>query len=139
MIEKNDILTLIPQRPPFVLIDRMLSCDEVETVTEFTVGSDCLLQDNGVLQPWGMIENIAQSCAARIGFRSMQVGGKVGIGVIGSVSDMEIRCLPSVGDRIVTTVTVLDEVLNMTLISAVIASEGGQTYVSAKMKIALLP
>ena len=81
----DDILTLIPQRPPFVLVDELTSCDEVETVTGYTVTVECPLQNGGVLQPSGLVENIAQSCAARIGYRSLRAGGKVGIGVIGSV------------------------------------------------------
>ena len=140
MIENVDILTLIPQRPPFVLVDRILSCDEVTTVTEFKVCDGCLLQDSGILQPWGMIENIAQSCAARIGYRSRQAGGEVKIGVIGSVSDMAIAGLPKIGETITTTITVLEEVLNLTLISAEICSKvSSEILATAKMKIALLP
>ena len=140
MIDKAGILTLIPQRPPFVLVDGMLSCDDVTTVTQFAVSENCLLQNDGCLQPWGMIENIAQTCAARIGYRSTQAGGKVNIGVIGSVNDMEIFRLPLVGEIINTTVTVLEEVLNLTLVSAVICSkESDEILATAKMKIALLP
>lgn len=35
--EKIDILDLLPQRPPFVLIDRLVHFDEHCTVTRFTV------------------------------------------------------------------------------------------------------
>lgn len=35
--EKIDILDLLPQRPPFVLIDRLVHFDEHRTVTRFTV------------------------------------------------------------------------------------------------------
>lgn len=140
MIEKDDILRLIPQRPPFVLVDSMLSCDEKDTVTQFTVSQDCPLQHEGLLQPWGLIENIAQSCAARIGYLATQGGEEVAIGVIGSVNDMEISRLPQVGETITTKITILEEVMNLTLVSSEITSASHQEkcLATAKMKIALL-
>ena len=36
-IEDFTLKELIPQRPPFVMIDRLVSCDMVTTVTEFEV------------------------------------------------------------------------------------------------------
>ncbi|MBP5548592.1 MAG: pseudouridylate synthase [Bacteroidales bacterium] len=132
-----EILTLLPQRPPFILIDKMVMCDVKETVTEFTVTEDCLLSDEGVLQPWGMMENIAQTCAARIGYLSLAKGGEVKLGVIGAVTDMKIEAMARTGERIETRIKVEEEVLNLTLISAEIR-RGEETLATAKMKIALL-
>lgn len=133
-----DILTLLPQRPPFVLVDKLVSCDEKDAVTLFEVREDCLLCDGGRLQPHGLMENMAQSCAARIGYLSLQKSGTVGIGVIGSVSDFEILSLPTVGSRLETRITIDEEVFNFTLVTAKIVDQDGNLVASSRMKIALL-
>ena len=58
-LETIDVLTLLPQRPPFVMIDRLMHCDEVGTTTQFTVRPDNLfIEDGGVLNPCALVENI---------------------------------------------------------------------------------
>lgn len=133
-----DILTLIPQRPPFVLVDSLTSCDEVTTTTRLRITADCLMCNNGCLQPWGLMENIAQTCAARIGYLSLAKGGSVGIGVIGSVSELVVHDLPRVGEEIETRIVVDEEVFNFTLVSAQVTRPNGEVAATAKMKIALL-
>jgi predicted hotdog family 3-hydroxylacyl-ACP dehydratase len=133
-----DILTLLPQRPPFVFVDGLAYCDEKDATTRFRVKADCLLCDEGKLQPHGLMENIAQSCAARIGYLSLKKSGSVGIGLIGSVSDFEVVKLPKVGDEIETRITVDEEVFNFTLVSAQVLEASGSVVATARMKIALL-
>lgn len=133
-----DILKLLPQRPPFVLVDRLMRCDEKDAVTRFVITENCLLCDDGFLQPHGIMENIAQSCAARIGYLSLQKDGAVGIGVIGSVSDFEVISLPGVGTQLETHIAVDEEVFNFTLVSAQVFDDKGNVLATARMKIALL-
>lgn len=133
-----DILTLLPQRPPFVLVDKLISCDEKDAVTSFEVRGDCLLCDDGRLQAHGLMENMAQSCAARIGYLSLQKNGTVGIGVIGSVSDFKVLSLPEVGMSLKTRIVIDEEVFNFTLVTATITNDRNETVATARMKIALL-
>ena len=67
-LKQIEITSLIPQRPPFVMVDRILSCDETDAVTEMTVRQDNIFLDDGQLSSAGITENMAQSCAARMGF-----------------------------------------------------------------------
>jgi predicted hotdog family 3-hydroxylacyl-ACP dehydratase len=98
-LRKIDIHSLLPQRDPFVAVDSLVHYDEREVVTETVVKADSLFTQDGRLTAAGLMENIAQSCAARIGFRTLYVMGldKVDIGVIGALSNMEIHALPPVG------------------------------------------
>ena len=66
--EDIDILTLLPQRPPFIMIDKLLSCDKIITKTRFLVRKDNIFIEQGRLTSSGLIENIAQTCAARMGY-----------------------------------------------------------------------
>ena len=61
------ITSLIPQRPPFVMVDSVLTCEETDSVTEFKVREDNIFLDDMALSPAGIIENMTQSCAARMG------------------------------------------------------------------------
>lgn len=135
-IEDITLNELLPQRPPFVMIDRLLSSDEVYSVTELLVREDNLFVENKRLTASGLIENIAQTCAARIGYINLSKGGTVKIGVIGSISNLTIERTPKVGEKLTTTIKLLEEVFNMTLVEAVIKS-GDEEIVHANMKIAL--
>ena len=135
--QEYDILTLLPQRPPMVMVDRLLHCDPVVTETEFTVREDNILAEDGRLSACGLIENIAQTCASRMGYINLSKGEAVRVGVIGALRDMEIHALPEVGSTITTRIEVSDEVFGMTLAQA--SSRCGDTLLaSGTIKIALL-
>ena len=124
---------LIPQRPPFVMIDRLLLCDTTITTTTLEVREENIFVSDGRLSAAGLMENIAQTCAARIGY----LNESMKIGVIGAVSNFEIFHTPKIGDLIVTTIDVLEEMFQITLVKAVIKC-GDETMAQANMKIALL-
>ncbi|MBO7459495.1 MAG: pseudouridylate synthase [Bacteroidales bacterium] len=135
-IEDISLNELLPQRPPFMMIDRLVSCDEVFAVTELTVREDNIFVENERLTSSGLIENIAQSCAARIGYLNLNAGGTVKIGVIGAISNLDIVRTPKVGEKLETTIELISEVFQMTLVEAVVKING-EAIVRASMKIAL--
>lgn len=128
---------LIPQRPPFVMIDKMLSFDMTRTVTQLEIRDDNVFCQNGRLTAEGLMENIAQTCAARMGYINLNKCEAVKIGVIGAVSNYEIHRTPQVGERIVTTIEVLEELFQITLVKAFIQCDD-ETIAEANMKIALM-
>lgn len=127
---------LIPQRPPFVMIDRLLFSDAVYSVTELEVRNDNIFVEDERLTASGLIENIAQTCAARIGYINHNNGDTVKIGVIGSISNLNVTRTPKVGEKLTTTIQLLEEVFNVTMVLASIKI-GEEEIVSANMKIAL--
>ena len=135
-IEDITLNELLPQRPPFVMIDRLLSSDEVYSVTELLVRENNIFVENERLTASGLIENIAQTCAARIGYINLSKGATVKIGVIGAISNLNIARTPKVGEKLTTTIKLLEEVFQMTLVEAVVIS-GDEELVHANMKIAL--
>ncbi len=137
MENEYDILTLLPQRPPMVMVDRLLHCDPVLTETELTIRPDNIMVEDGHLAEIGLLENVAQTCAARMGYINLSSGKEVRVGVIGALRDMEIHARPKVGSTITTRIEVSDEVFGMTLAKA--ESRCGDTIlVSGTIKIALL-
>ncbi len=130
------ITDLIPQRLPFVMVDRILSCDETDAVAEFTLRADNIFLDDMVFSPAGIIENMAQSCAARIGCLSMMNNGRVKIGYIGDIRNCCIHRQPRCHEVLTTYVHVMEEVFNLTL-ADVTTKIGDEVIASARMKIAL--
>lgn len=135
-IKDIDILTLIPQRRPFVMIDRLLSFDEIESSTDFVIKEDNIFCKDGLFLETGIMENIAQTCAARIGYININNNESVKIGVIGSIKDLIITKLPKVGTTLLTKVKVLSEVFAITLVEAEVY-DNDELIAKCEMKISL--
>lgn len=135
-ISSVNVLDLIPQRPPFIMIDRLTHFDPVITSSRFTVRDNNLFFSEGRLLASGLIENIAQTCAARIGYINRLSNEVIKLGFIGAVRNLKIYKTPLAGDTIYTTITVKEEVFQMTLVDAVVKLND-ETIAEAEMKIAL--
>lgn len=137
-LEKIDVLTLLPQRPPFVMIDHLTHFDEVMTTTRFTVREDNLfMEEGGVLNPCALVENIAQTCAARMGYINSYIcKEKVKLGFIGAIKRLEIVRPAREGEVLTTSIEVMQEVGAVTMVNATV-KVGDETIVTAEMKIAL--
>ena len=136
-IEDITLKELIPQRPPFVMIDRLLSCNKTVTVTELVVQEDNLFVADGRFSAEGLMENIAQTCAARMGYINLSNGDTVKIGVIGAVNNFDVLRTPKIGERIVTTIEVQEELFQITLVKAFVKC-GDELLAQTNMKIALM-
>ncbi len=67
MMSDENVLSLIPQRPPFVMIDRLVSSDADIIKTSFKITGDNIFVTDGRFREPGLLENIAQTAAARAG------------------------------------------------------------------------
>lgn len=136
-LRQIDIHELLPQQEPFVMIDTLVHFDRTLTVTETTIKADNIFVENGCFSASGLMENIAQTCAARIGYVNKYILKKgIQIGFIGAVRNFEIVELPKVGNLITTYVDVKEEVFGMTLAEAHVECNG-KTLVTTEMKIAV--
>lgn len=136
-LEDIDIHELLPQQEPFVLVDCLTSFDEHCTTTRFTIREDHLMVENGRLMTCALAENMAQTCAARLGYANKYIHKKdIQIGFIGAVKDMVIHDTPKVGDTLLTTINVIQELMNITLAEATIRCND-RIIAMAQLKIAL--
>lgn len=133
-----DVLPLIPQRPPFVMIDVLKDCNEHSAKTGFQVRQGNIFLKKGVLGEPALIENIAQTAAARIGYICQQKNEPVPVGFIGAVQQLEIFSLPVEGDSLETEITIKNQVFNATIITGNIYSSGKQVA-TCEMKIFINP
>lgn len=117
LVKKENIVSLIPQRSPFVMIDELLDSDEKSTRTAFTVRENNIFVVDGRLNESGLTENIAQTAAARAGYFTQKENLPVMIGYIGAIKDLEIFCLPHVNDNLETEIIVGSQVFGVTLVT----------------------
>ncbi|MDR2921013.1 MAG: pseudouridylate synthase [Tannerella sp.] len=133
------ILDIIPQRPPIIMIDRLTYFDPLVVKTVFTIQEGHLFCNNGRLEEAGLIENIAQTCAARTGYEvKMQLkgDGSIKIGYIGMIKQMEIFRNPLVGEQLETTVEIVEDVFSTTLVATEV-KVGDEVIATCEMKIFL--
>jgi predicted hotdog family 3-hydroxylacyl-ACP dehydratase len=128
---------LIPQRPPFVMIDKLMSFNMTVTETQLEVRADNVFCKEGKLSAEGLMENIAQTCAARMGYINLINNEAVKIGVIGSVNNYEVFRTPKVGEVILTSIEVIEEMFQITMVKAVVKC-GDEMLAQSNMKIALM-
>ena len=119
------------------MVDRVTTFNDVDAITELTVREDNIFVDGGQLSAAGIIENMAQSCAARMGCLNMMRSEAVRIGFIGDIRDCNIMRQPRQGEVVTTTVHIVEEVFHLTL-ADVCSMVGDETIASARVKIALM-
>lgn len=135
--EQINIKELLPQRDPFIMVGQLLYFDMEKTLVKTIITENNLFVDNGFFTQEGLIENIAQTCAVRIGYINKYILKKaIQIGFIGAIKNLKIFRLPEIGETIVTKINVVEEIFGMILVNAVIKS-GEETITEAEMKIAI--
>jgi 3-hydroxymyristoyl/3-hydroxydecanoyl-(acyl carrier protein) dehydratase len=136
LISGAEIKNYIPQREPIVMVDALYGVEENKSFTGLTVEKDNIFVEAGLLNESGIIEHIAQSCAARVGYYCKQRNIPVPVGYIGALKNIKISALPQVGQQMFTTVTVLQEVFDITLVSVEV-KVGEIVIATGEMKIFL--
>ena len=136
LIAGEEIKNYIPQREPIIMVDSFYGIDDKKSFSGLTIKEDNIFVEENLLNEAGIIEHIAQSCALRVGYFYRQQHLPIPTGYIGAVKNMKILNLPQVGQQLFTTVTVLQDIFGITLVSVEV--EVNQTTVATgEMKIFL--
>ncbi len=114
---KENILSYIPQRAPLVMVDKILSSDETGTRSSFLIRKENIFVENGLFTEPGLVENIAQTAAARAGYISEAEGKPVSVGYIGAIRNLVITSMPHIHDEISTEITIQNQIFNVSVIS----------------------
>lgn len=120
IVLKEHIESLIPQAPPFVMIDELVYSDGNITRTRLQVGANNLFVENGLFTEPGLLENIAQTAAARAGYEANKENAPVRVGYIGAVKNFDVVALPAVGDVIETEIIIGNQVFDVSVINGTI-------------------
>jgi 3-hydroxymyristoyl/3-hydroxydecanoyl-(acyl carrier protein) dehydratase len=114
---ESEILDYLPQKPPMVMVGKLLEAEGRKTVTSLKITKDNIFCSDGLFREPGLIENIAQTAAAGAGYSAVKNREKPKVGFIGGLRGLRIVKLPMPGDEIFTEVTVEHEVFDATVVN----------------------
>ncbi len=122
----DNLLGLIPQSFPMVMIDQLIISEEKLSKTRFQIREDNVFLEKGKLGEPGLIENIAQTAAAGIGYQYRSKNEPIPVGFIGAVQKLKIVKLPPVGAVIETTILETHSVINVSVIEGSISVDDSE-------------
>mgnify|MGYP001104851411 CR=1 FL=1 len=128
---------LIPQKEPFVLIDKLVDHQGKIVVSSFEIKEDGPLVENNFLQESGLLENMAQTCALLSGISAKKNHSEPVIGFIAGIKNFKVLKLPEVGSVLSTQIELTDEVMNMQIAKASIRLGKNEIIASCELKIFL--
>lgn len=134
-IQEIEIQELIPQRHPIIMVDKLISSDDSETVSKFKVLSNNIFCKEGYFKEPGLIENIAQTAAARAGYIFKQQNKEIPVGFIGGIKNLQIHQLPEINTELITTVKIVTQIFNATIIEGNVKDIYGHLFANCEMKI----
>jgi predicted hotdog family 3-hydroxylacyl-ACP dehydratase len=120
----HDIRSLLPQAPPFVMVDELLYSDGSTSRTCFRIRPDNVLLNKGRFTAGGLMENIAQTVAAGAARAAPSGARSPSVGYIVSVKDLQIKAFPETGDELLTEVVLKTRVSDIVVISGTITCKG---------------
>jgi len=133
-MEQHNILSLIPQRPPFIMIDQLVTINEKGAVSKFKISEKNLFLSDGFLAEAALIENIAQTAAARIGYISLNEDKPAPVGYLAAVQNFEVFNLPRLHDEITTEIFIENVIFSVVIINGKIICNK-KNIASCNMKI----
>ena len=136
--DPKKILQFIPQRDPIVMVSGVLDFADNFVKSEFKIESDNLFVLKDQLTEAGLIEHMAQSVALYTGISFYIKNLVPPTGYIGSIKTVEIFTLPKINQTISTDVTILHEIMGVTMVKTT-CKYGDQIIASAEMKTVIAP
>jgi len=129
----GEITDLIPQRWPFVMVDKILDFTETTIKVIFKVKNEDIFCVDGKFIESGIIEHMAQSVALHTGYSFFLKQQDAPTGYIGSIKNLTIENTVSEGDIIETEVEILQEFAGITLVD-ITTRVNGEALSQGQMK-----
>ncbi|WP_294202466.1 MULTISPECIES: hypothetical protein [Chryseobacterium] len=111
--------SLIPQRFPFVMVDSIAEYSESHLVSGFEIREENIFVLDGIFQASGLVEHQAQSVALHTGYKFYLLGKEAPTGYIGAIKTFEAMALPKTGDRLKSEISIINEMMGVTLVDVV--------------------
>ncbi len=116
------------------MVDILYECSPQRAVAGLTILSDNMFCEDGLFREPGIIEHIAQSVALKAGYEQVEKNAPPVTGYIGSVKNLVLHFLPSVGDSLLTTIELTHVVGNILVVHGKVECKG-QVVATCEMKI----
>jgi predicted hotdog family 3-hydroxylacyl-ACP dehydratase len=131
---EDQIADYLPQKPPMVMIGKLISAENGRTTTSLLIREDNLFCIDKKFTEAGIIENMAQTAAAGAGYKARQENKTPAPGFIGGIRNLKIISLPVAGDEIITDIKVEHQVFDATVVTGCVYNHN-ELIASCEMKI----
>ena len=131
----EELLAYIPQRPPFVMVDKLLEKGDNYVVTGLQIAEDNVLVENKQFKESGLVENIAQTAALFAGLRFAEQGKAIPVGYIAGIKDLSINTMPASGTDIYTRTTLTRDIGNIQVVEGVVFDQQEHVLASCELRI----
>lgn len=131
----EELLAYIPQRPPFVMVDKLLEKGDNYVVTGLQIAEDNVLVENKQFKESGLVENIAQTAALFAGLRFAEQGKAIPVGYIAGIKDLSINTMPASGTEICTRTTLTRDIGNIQVVEGVVFDQQEHVLASCELRI----
>ncbi|MGO3181425.1 MAG: hypothetical protein ACTIJ9_01190 [Aequorivita sp.] len=134
--DKDFIGKLIPQKAPFMMVDKLLHFEDKKVIGGLTISEENIFIQDNKFTATGLIEHMAQTVALYTGYQFFLKKEDAPTGYIGAIKKAEILELPSIEQELKTTVVILHDIMGVTLVTAETECDG-QIIASSEMKTVL--
>jgi 3-hydroxyacyl-[acyl-carrier-protein] dehydratase len=129
--------SLIPQRFPFVMVSSIAEYSESHLVSGFEIREENLFVVDGIFQASGLVEHQAQSVALHTGYKFYLLGREAPTGYIGAIKTFEAMALPKTGDRLKSEISIINEMMGVTLVD-VVTTLNDEVIARSQMKTVIM-
>jgi len=136
LLDKRVVNDLIPQKAPFVMVDKLFYFSENKVVSGLTISDENIFSFQSIFTASGLVENMAQTVALFTGYQYFLKNEPAPTGYIGAIKKVEISEFPKVGDELITSVTILYEIMGVTLVTSQVECNGN-IIATSEMKTVL--
>ena len=116
--------TLLPHRAPMRWIDALTECTPTTARATVCFTADHFAVADGVVLEPALVECVAQTVAAAIGYRARGQIGSARLGMLTVVSDFQIHSRPLAGKQLTITVRELRRLGPMLLVTGSVTCDG---------------
>jgi len=131
----EELYKYIPQRPPFVMVDKIFEKGDDYLLSGFDVKSDNLMVQNNALSAGGLVENMAQTAALFAGTKFVDNNKEVPLGYIAGIKNLVIDRLPLCGEELFTRTVLTHDLLNIQVVEGSVFDEQDEKVAHCELRI----
>lgn len=131
----EELYQYIPQRPPFVMVDKILEKGEGFLLSGFHIDATNILVEADSFQAGGLVENIAQTAALFAGTKFIDQGKAIPLGYIAGIKNLVVNKLPLSGEDIYTKTTLTHELMNIQVVKGEVFNKQNEQIAQCELRI----
>lgn len=137
ILSESEVINIIPQKHPIIMVGKLISINETSITTEFTIPENHILLENKKLPESALIENMAQTAAVKAGYIAKKNNNKPKTGFIGAIKNFEVFNSIKSGDTLTTTIVTTNEIFNASIVEGEIYCKS-ELIAKGELKIFLI-